>query len=400
MSSNSRKASLVPWILSLVLILGSALPANAFWGSGNRRRIEEADRLMDTARQAEEGQRIMDACEAYSQAHELYRKVQTDSPDTRPEYLEKQAAECRARLRTLFARASTGEVATPAPEEIMPSLRPSPTPSEAISEEPAPTPEPESVPTPAMEEEPPAAKPQSVRKASSRTSSRTWLGRQFSRKEAPDAAAAGPGDNGQDAARQPDMDPEVGVPPDRKTPEPTSTDASPEVREVPAPDRRASPSPALSDTALSRKIQEMLDHGAGADAVILLEELVERAGDSATLTQRLLFVQALLNRRNYTRAASELEALQLAHPDNPSVRMMAAGLAMAQGRPIASLKYLDELVREYPRFADAYINLAYTRFAMDPVANRDEAILYYRHALALGASRDPRLEQELRVDVE
>ena len=62
-------------------------------------------------------------------------------------------------------------------------------------------------------------------------------------------------------------------------------------------------------------------------------------------------------------------------------------------------RLMDELVREYPRYADAYVNLAYVRFAMNPAENRDEAILYYRHGLTLGAARDPRLELELRLDV-
>jgi len=150
---------------------------------------------------------------------------------------------------------------------------------------------------------------------------------------------------------------------------------------------------------LSREIQSLLAEGKAAEAVLRLENVIEESKDKATLTQYLLLAQALMARRNYGRAEAILFPLSEQFRDNPSVLLMASGVAVAKGEPLIALRMLDAIVREHPTFADAYVNLAYLRLAMDPKENRQESIIYYREALRLGAVRDKRLEQELNITV-
>ena len=119
----------------------------------------------------------------------------------------------------------------------------------------------------------------------------------------------------------------------------------------------------------------------------------------APLVHGLLLARALLAAGNTVRAIVVLDGLTARYPDDPAVLSLAAGAHFVHGNTFSAVRVLDELVRSHPRYADAYIDLAYTRFAMDPDANRDEAVLYYKHALAFGAARDPRLEAELGVTV-
>jgi tetratricopeptide (TPR) repeat protein len=378
MNAGALKIQAIPHkAIAVVLLLALAPSAKAFWNISARRNLREADERMEQGRQAEEEQRILEACEAYSQAYELYQMIQRDSPGTKPEHVLRQSAECRARIRTLFARAGSGPTAAPPPDEILPILagdrRPpagSARPPIADADDAAPPTEGDALENP----EPVEPAPE-----------RTWLGRLFFGQPASTAPAAAPA--------------EPATPP-RSAPgqAPLPLPALPAVAPPAAMPSAAGRNPA-SDRALFETTQAMLERGEGAEAVLHLEEIVEAAGPNATFVQRLLLAQALLNRRNYDRARELLDTLLAEEPGNPSVKTLAAGVHLAQGRPIAALRLMDELVREYPRFADAYVNLAYVRFAMNPAENRDEAIVYYRHALTLGAARDPRLELELRVDV-
>lgn len=345
----------------------------------------------------------MDACDAYSRAHELYLKAQKENPKTRAEYVAVQDAECRHRLRTLFARAASGAVDTPPPDAVVPSMEAEP--SYPDDESPSATARrirlrKGLVAVPVKTDEV-GMEPRMVEPALPQAKRRTWLGRLFrgERKEprqvfSEDAAGA-------DDSSYPGMRPVRVAPEDETLP---GGPERPPLKRPSLPTPMATPMPALaasaSDATLSRKVQAMLADGAGADAVMLLESIVEGSGQEPTLAQQLLFAQALLHRRNYVRAERVLTSVLETHGDDPSCLMLAAGLRLAQGQPVVALRLLDRLVQKYPRYADAYINLAYTRFAMDPTENRDEAIKYYQHALILGADRDPRLETELRIAIE
>ncbi len=183
-----------------------------------------------------------------------------------------------------------------------------------------------------------------------------------------------------------------------------SVPIAPTVPIVPA----ISPSAALSadvadtdvePTSIDARVPWLIARGRAADAVLLMDAVVGDNTAEAPLLPRLLLARALLAAGNTIRAIDLLDAMMRQFPDDPAVLTLAAGANLAHGNAYTALKALDDLVREHPRYADAYIDFAYTRFAMDPVANRDEAVIYYRNALALGAARDPRLEKELDITV-
>ncbi len=447
-------------ICAAIISLGLAAPTQAFlWGPPVRRWIREADRTLEEARQAESENRILEACDAYSRAHELYFKVQTESPRTHREHVARQDAECRSRLRTLFTLAAAGEVEMPSPDEVIAAATgsetalepPPPTPpasppaaAPAVAPETAPAADEAAVRSIAIAAPPPPPPPPIIQRrrpekpAAEKTEAeppvrRTWYGRRIRTARehekvsateelvtadtetelTPTAAVAPtatiPESEAEAERKVPGRATGTGVmavqPVKVKLPAATVKQSSGPETERTEPEKKRPTSPptptpgSVAGSGLSPRIQQMLREGAGADAVIMLEALIEQAGDHATLEEQLLFAQALINRRNYKRAEAVLDPLLEQHPENPAVLMLASGLQFAMGKPYASLLYLDRLVLKYPRFAEAYVNLAYTRFAMDPVANRAEAVSYYRNALRLGAERDPRLELELRVNV-
>ena len=155
----------------------------------------------------------------------------------------------------------------------------------------------------------------------------------------------------------------------------------------------------MEPTSIDARVPWLIARGRAADAVLLMDAVVGDNTAEAPLLPRLLLARALLAAGNTIRAIDLLDAMMRQFPDDPAVLTLAAGANLAHGNAYTALKALDDLVREHPRYADAYIDFAYTRFAMDPVANRDEAVIYYRNALALGAARDPRLEKELDITV-
>lgn len=152
-------------------------------------------------------------------------------------------------------------------------------------------------------------------------------------------------------------------------------------------------------TAIEDGVPWLIARGRAADAVILMDKVVGGDAGAAPLVHRLLLARALLAAGNTVRAIDLLDAMMQDFPGDPAVLTLTAGANLAHGNAFSAMKALDDLVREHPRFADAYVDFAYTRFAMDPVANRDEAVIYYRNALALGAARDLRLERELGITV-
>ena len=169
---------------------------------------------------------------------------------------------------------------------------------------------------------------------------------------------------------------------------------------VTMPTTSASTSLPPESAPLEERIDFYLKANRAAEAVVELDNLMGGEPEKATPFQRLLLGRALVASGNYARAILILDPLAKEQPSNPAVLTLAAGAHLAQGNAFSALQHLDTLVREHPQYADAYVNLAYTRFAMDPEANRDEAILYYKHALARGAARDRKLEAELDVQIE
>lgn len=181
------------------------------------------------------------------------------------------------------------------------------------------------------------------------------------------------------------------------------TAAAPRADDGPLP---ASPVPeeSVSETqafpagmTLQERVARQIRNGQAAAAVVDLDALIGDSPETAPPIYRLLLARALVASQNYVRAIALLDPLAAEMPTDPAVLTLAAGAHLAHGNAYSALQHLDALVSAHPKYADAYIDLAYTRFAMDPEANRDEAILYYKYALKYGATRDRRLEDELGV---
>ena len=186
---------------------------------------------------------------------------------------------------------------------------------------------------------------------------------------------------------------QVSTPPRRSTAEPSAKEMAP-VEPPPVPTSTDAPPADLAD-----RVAFYLRENRAAEAVLELDVIVGAEGDSAPFLHRLLLAKALVASGNNARAIVLLEPLAEEYPTDPAVLTLAAGANLAHGNAFAAVRHLDDLIRIHPAYADAYVDLAYARFAIDPDANRKEAIAYYRNALALGAERDPHLEDELRLRI-
>ena len=250
------------------------------------------------------------------------------------------------------------ERVTPAPEP-----EPQPAPAPASAHEPAPAPAPAPVPTPAQTQAPeptPAPTP------------------------AP-APAPTPAPKPTPAPEPPAPEPTPAPEPPAPAPAPSQTSAA-ATREDVAPKLRA--------------LAAMIKSGQASEAVILLEDVleVEPEGPNA-VAARVLLARALMECRNAQRAAAELSALPESANSDPAVRSLRAATAISQGRFPEAILQLHLLVSENPAWADAWTDLAWAYFLMDPEANRISSISYYRNALTRGARRDQELERRLRVKI-
>gem|GEM_PF-6345396 len=156
--------------------------------------------------------------------------------------------------------------------------------------------------------------------------------------------------------------------------------------------------PTEEDTILSQEIRALLAEGKGTEAVLRLEDVIEQAGSRVTLTQCLLLAEALMARKNYERAEAIVMPLARQFKDNAATLLLASDMAIVKGEPMEALRMLNHVIEKHPACAEAYINLAYLRLAMDADANREECAAYYRAALRLGAKRDSHLEAELNIE--
>ena len=274
-----------------------------------------------------------------------------DAPIPNPFYVphadeENEDAETEENAESKDKEAS--ERVTPAPEP-----EPQPAPAPASAHEPAPAPAPAPVPTPAQTQAP-----------------------------------------------KPTPAPEPPAPAPAPAPAPTPTPAP----EPPAPAPTPSQTPAAAtreDVAPKlRALAAMIKSGQASEAVILLEDVleVEPEGPNA-VAARVLLARALMECRNAQRAAAELSALPESANSDPAVRSLRAATAISQGRFPEAILQLHLLVSENPAWADAWTDLAWAYFLMDPEANRISSISYYRNALTRGARRDQELERRLRVKI-
>ena len=303
------------------------------------RAISRADSALEKGVRAEEEGRRKEAFDFYDEALTRFADIRRDHPDARPEYLEQRIGECRTRMLAIFAASDRNLQ----PEDPLPAI---------------PVGEPETGDLPQNEISAPADPSAPLRR------------------RAPSEADA--------SERRP-------------------ADLAPVAAEaaVAVSDAVSVAHPAADDPGapIDGRVEALLASGRASEAVLLMDAAIGDDLSEAPLVHGLLLARSLLAAGNVARAIVVLDGLTARHPDDPAVLSLAAGAHFVHGNTFSAVRVLDELVRRHPRYADAYIDLAYTRFAMDPEANRDEAVLYYKHALAFGAARDPRLEAELGVSV-
>ena len=163
---------------------------------------------------------------------------------------------------------------------------------------------------------------------------------------------------------------------------------------------RLVPALAGADDAMRvRLVQAIVEKDGPSQAMVLLEDLLEAEGEKTSETTRALFVKVLVACRNFKRAAIEIDALRERHPDSPATLSLAAAVAAQKGDLTEAVYQLDKLIERFPAYSDAYVNLAYAYFMLDPVKNREMAAVYYRSAISYGAKRDPKLEEILDLDI-
>ena len=327
-------------ILVCAVVLSAALtPCQAaFWAVS--RAISRADSKLEEAKTAYAERRFAEAKVLYDEALDLYADIRKKHPDAKPEHVLAGLNECRDGMLVIAT------LATPA------NL-----PANLADPVPVGLPETDNLPVNEMAPDVPASA------------------------EHPDRSAPGAADG------------PVAVP--RPVSAPTSPVADSSVQ--PAAVSTAEP---VSASNVEAQFRRLVAGGRAGEAVLFMETVIGDNPSEAPLPHRLLHVRALAAAGNYPRAIALLETLREDYPGNPAVLTLFAGVQLAYGNPFAALRLLDEVERNHPRYADLYVDFAYVRFAQDPDRNRGEAIAYYKAALARGAARDPRLEDELRITVD
>lgn len=158
----------------------------------------------------------------------------------------------------------------------------------------------------------------------------------------------------------------------------------------------------LEDRLRVLLIRQWLESKREADAVLVLESVLEKEGEATSVTTRLLYARALLACGNFLRAGMVLEALpkRKAVETDPMVRSLRAAVAIAQENYPEALFQLEQLWNESGKtYADALVDMTYVQFLMDPVLYRKDCIEQYRLAVERGAARDRAFERTLQIEV-
>jgi hypothetical protein len=157
--------------------------------------------------------------------------------------------------------------------------------------------------------------------------------------------------------------------------------------------------PPEEDLRNARIFLDMVREARATDAVLLIEDRLEEEGDAASIRLRLMYARALVQCRNYRRAADVLKALPAEAERDPAARTLRAAVAVGTDNLDEAVLQLSLLLSEHADYADAYVDLAHVYAQLDPVNNRDVAIANYKAGLEHGAKRDAFLESELGIRV-
>lgn len=362
-----------------LLLAPAPSPAWSLFGSEESDLLEKADADFDAAMQAGREGRVMDQLDGLTRAAYAYGNLAKDYPTFKTDHVKARYQEAVSSLTSLNDRIRSGEIAVPDPDSAsrgdgrgfvsldterpaeptdlssashgMPELVRTGSAAPTVPEESAPA----AAPAP---DQPQAPAPEPVRDARLVES-------------VPNPFYVGPADS--DA---PSASVEVRL----------AAMDEPEVRD---PEEEA---------RMARVFLDMIRSSQATDAVILLEDELEKSAEPP-LSFRLLYIRALLQRRNYALAEEEFGKIPPESASDPAVRSLRAATCVARGDLNRAMLELHTLLEEHPSYADAYVNMAYVVFLMDPVGNRSSAIEYYHVALENGAARDTRLEAELGVRI-
>ena len=362
-----------------LLLAPAPSPAWSLFGSEESDLLEKADADFDAAMQAGREGRVMDQLDGLTRAAYAYGNLAKDYPTFKTDHVKARYQEAVSSLTSLNDRIRSGEIAVPDPDSAsrgdgrgfvsLDTERPAePTDLSSASHgmpelvrtgSAAPTVPEESAPAPApAPDQPQAPAPEPVRDARLVES-------------VPNPFYVGPADS--DA---PSASVEVRL----------AAMDEPEVRD---PEEEA---------RMARVFLDMIRSSQATDAVILLEDELEKSAEPP-LSFRLLYIRALLQRRNYALAEEEFGKIPPESASDPAVRSLRAATCVARGDLNRAMLELHTLLEEHPSYADAYGNMASVGFLMDPVGNRSPAIASYHAALEHGAARATRLEAELGVRI-
>ena len=362
-------------VVALAIFVSACLPADALalFGRERSRLLKEADLTYEEAQAAGSEGRILDEIASLSDARALYGRLLEAHPGYRTAYADAQFKRCGAHLRIIAARIKSGEIAIPEPDAIMQGEGEGYVSPETLQAEPSVpgyrTPIPPLVDVEAME-----------------------------RKQAEVATTNTDGSSSNAATIQIT----TAVPPSTDYSKKMASPASewPQTDEAVNEAPRSQSSIETADASMRiRIIHELIASGKASEAVLLLEDLIEKENERDSETMRLLLVQALLECRNYRRAENELAPLMRAQPPNPAARSFASAIALQKDNLAEAMYQMDRLLHDYPAYSDAYVNMAYLYYMMNPKTNREMAIICYRSALAFGSKRDPAFETALGIEI-
>jgi len=361
-------------LMALAIVVSACLPTDAFalFGRERSRLLKEADQTYETAQKAGAEGRVLDEIASLSDARALYARLIEEHPDYRTSHVDARFKRCGAYLRVIAARIKSGEIAIPEPDAIMQGDGEGYVNPEAISPEP-------SVPG-YRSPLPPLVDTETIGRKQAEAAANAGIS----------GLSEGTGQATNTPPRGTDYSKKMAIP----------TPSMPQTGEDDNEPPRAQASIESADAAMRiRLIHELIASRKTSEAVLLLEDLIEKENEQDSETMRLLLVQALLECRNYRRAESELAPLMQAQPPSPAARSFASAIALQKDNLPEAMYQMDRLLHDYPAYSDAYVNMAYLYYMMNPKANRDMAIVCYRSALAYGARRDPAFETALGIEI-
>ena len=341
-------------LLSVILLGLTPRPAYALFGGEKEKILKEADASFDKVTKYIAENRMLDAISSSQESTTGYRKLSREYPNYKMQHVATRLKESSGRIAYISSKITAGEITVPPPEEIVRGAGKGyvsePTESTATQQKDTPLPGFQAQQSTLIPKPSSSTLPSPSQKSGSTTLERT-------------------------------------------PPKPVAFEPLEEIDYV----QRLKE--ADSDAARVRIITAMVEGGNATDAVLALEDLLEEAPYSQSLSLKQMHIQALMACNNYRHAETKINELIHQYPKDPAVRCLSAAINVSQGDYVAAMLKLDLLTQEFPNYADLYINLAYTSFIISPYDNRDDAIAYYKEGISRGARRDPGFETELRLEV-